>query len=155
MRDAGNAPRREIVFEPKSATRHNVSETIQEHIDTGMLFPGAAAKLNGSIGWLASNAYGRIGRIGAFALKARQYASESIGAISKELEVALHFLLRLTQTVSQRTVSLQRPAAPPLIGYSDAEYTPGKDPQLGWVIFEQTGEVVCAGHMKVSSKVTD
>ena len=52
-----------MTFEPKDATRLNVAEQALSAVEKQSLGAGEASKLRGTQGWLASNVFGRIGRV--------------------------------------------------------------------------------------------
>ena len=75
--------------------------------------------------------------------------------MNEELENALVFIAALAMEVSPRQISLLGSSQPPLVAYSDAEFTPGKDPRLGWVVFESDGNVVEASTSVVEPAIVD
>ena len=124
-----------MVLAPKEATRQQVQADIQQAIDTKRLTSAQAAKLRGRSGWLASNSFGRIGRLGSAVLKRLQYKQHS-GNLSESDVRALRFHLHVVQHVPPRTINLGPSSAQrPLVLYSDAEYTEGQPPKIGLLLF--------------------
>ena len=125
-----------IVLAPREVTRAQVLSDLTTAINDEKLSAAMAAKIRGRSGWLASNSHGRVGRIGMSILKELQYGVRS-GAHLTPLQLrALKFHLTVVCTVPPRLIPT-KPAAerPPMVLYSDAEYTPGRTPRVGWVLF--------------------
>ena len=122
-------------LEARDATRHSICALIQEALSSRTLGSGTAAKLRGMLGWLATNSFGRIGRIGTFVLKQRQYGSDPGAVVHDALAACLEFLSILVWTVPPRDIALRSSHRRFLVVYSDAEFTPGRPPRLGWVAF--------------------
>ena len=125
-----------VVVAPKEATRRQVIADLEHAIAAQHLSSAKAAKVRGRCGWLAANSVGRVGRIGQAVLKMLQYGERSSGRLTAGEVQALRFHLYVVQHVPPRTICT-RPAQEqrPLVMYSDAEYTPGSPPQLGFVLF--------------------
>jgi len=104
-----------ITIEPNESTRSSIVEMIDRAVADASLTRGVTSKLRGMIGWLASNSMGRVGRLGAYRLKRRQYGHDPGSNISTELADTLSFLKHLVQSVPPHTISLVPATRPPLI----------------------------------------
>lgn len=122
-----------VHFAPTTCTRHCVVSSAQEALDTQKLSPGAAAKLRGQIGWAASNSFGRCGRLAPSAFKHRQYGH------SLDLDAYLHdalcFSMQRFAFLLARNISIDNPRKQCIVSNAVAEYTPGRMPRIGWLIF--------------------
>ena len=122
-----------VVVAPKDGTRRKLVNDIQEAIDTRTLTPARAGKLRGQSGWLASNSFGRIGRLGQAVLKQVQYGNRHV--LDEDAVVALRFHLTIILTVPPRTIQLRAEPVRPLILYTDAEFTEHNLPNIGILLF--------------------
>ena len=126
---------RAVVIAPRESTRTQVQLDLEAAIETQHLSSAQAAKVRGRSGWLASNSVGRVGRLGHAVLKRLQY-SEHRGRLSPADVEALAFHLHVVQHVPPRRIQTWPVQAQrPLVMYSDAEYTPGQLPRIGFVLF--------------------
>ena len=82
---------------------------------------------------MASNSFGRIGRLGAAVLKKLQYQKSNI--FTEEDAGALEFHLQIIQRVPPRTIHFNRAPSKPLVLYTDAMAEPGERPGLGLLLF--------------------
>jgi len=128
-----------VTIEPKESTRGAVIEQIDTALSTDSLPSGAASKLRGTLGWLATNSLGRVGRLGAYRLKRRQYGHDPGSRVHDLLRDTLTFIKHVVAVIPPRRIVLTPNSQPPLIAYSDASYEPGSPPRLGWVVFEGLG----------------
>ena len=96
-------------------------------------------------------------RVGTYRLKQRQYGHDPGPRLSPHLEDALQFLAALVPAIPPRTISLRPASRPPVVMYTDAEYTPGsgRPPRLGWVIFVSDLQTPLAGTLLVPTEVVD
>ena len=62
-----------VVVAPRESTRAQVLSDLDAATESRALSQAQAAKVRGRCGWMASNAYGRLGRIGSAVLKHLQY----------------------------------------------------------------------------------
>ena len=76
---------------PRESTRAQLLANIDEAINTQQLTRAQAAKVRGRAKWLASNCYGRIGRVGMTVLKELQYATRRGGQAHRELSALAFF----------------------------------------------------------------
>ena len=134
-----------ILFEPREETVHKIAEMSKAILMKSSCTPAEAAKLRGVASWAAGNTFGRVGRLGLRALKARQYQKENTAALDEPLEMGLRFLIETMPELGPRSTRIVGPTPQPTVVYSDASWpermtaeeavTAGEPPRLGWVIF--------------------
>ena len=141
-------------MEPKLTTRHAIIESIDRAIQEDKLTPGSASKLRGIMGWLATNSLGRVGRVGIHAVKQRQYARDNKTCMTEQLRTALLFMKGMAKAIPSRINEVGASSRNTLIAYSDAEYTEGNPPRLGWVILDSRGSVHAAATLLLDARIT-
>ena len=122
-----------VVIAPKEATRTQVMEDLSLAICTCKLTSAQAAKVRGRSGWLASNSFGRIGRLGQAVLKKVQYVKNYI--FTDQDAHALRFHREVASRVPPRSIPLNSKPCRPLVLYTDAMFTEGFLPKLGILLF--------------------
>ena len=122
-----------IVVSPKEATRHQVLSDIEVAVRSEAMSPAEAAKTRGRSGWVGANSLGRIGRLGLAVLKDLQYQPRK--RLTSSQIRALMFHATVIHNLPPKLVPIVDKPLGPLVMYSDAEYTPGYQPRLGWVLF--------------------
>ena len=135
-----------ILFEPREETVHKIVEMATALLDKNSCTPAEAAKLRGMASWAAGNTFGRVGRLGLRALKARQYQTATSNTLDEQLDMGLKFLIEVLPRLGPRTTRILGPTPSPTVVYSDASWpqwtTPeeavkaGEPPRLGWVVFQ-------------------
>ena len=141
------------VVAPKESTRKKLANDIQEAISTRILTPARAGKLRGQSGWLASNSFGRVGRLGQAVLKRLQYAEAR--RLTDEDAEALAFHLQIVLRVPPRHILLGTRPRKPLILYTDAEYSEGRLPKIGILLFRGAGLVAKGFAMELPARLVD
>ena len=111
-------------IEPCVNTREKVILELRRALKEGRLSSSQAATLRGQLGWAATLAFGRIGRIGMHTLKERQYSIDKSSGLTDELRSALKFLLQFHYRLPPRDVLVMGRPRRPLLVYSDAPYEP-------------------------------
>ena len=131
----------QLVIAPREATRAQVLSDLGLAVQDRSLTPAAAAKLRGRCGWLASNSFGRLGRLGSAVLKHLQYDRRSSARLTDSQVRALQFHRAVVAQVPPRQMATC-PSSPraPVVLYTDAEYTPGAQPRIGLVLFRDPPE---------------
>ena len=145
IRTAAVASAGTITFEPKDATRANIAELCDDSMREQSLSLGEASKLRGAQGWLASNSFGRVGRVARPQLKKIQSCESGESCMNEQREEYLKIIRYMSYVIPPRVVHLRASHQPPLYAYSDAEFTPGRPHRLGWIAFESDRSVVLAG----------
>ena len=79
------------IVAPRESTRAQLLANIDEAINTQQLTRAQAAKVRGRARWLASNCYGRVGRVGMTVLKELQYATRRGARLTEDELSALAF----------------------------------------------------------------
>ena len=127
----------QVVIAPREASRRQVREDIALALSTGTMTSGQASKTRGKSGWVATNSFGRIGRLGTSVLKELQYRPAGPLTLSQRHILKFHQDL-IMQVPSRHIQVVKRHSRRHVVVYSDAEYAPGsgQQPRLGWVIFE-------------------
>ena len=110
----------EVVVGPKRSLRQDIGELLCDAAHQRWLPPGAASKLFGRAGFLASNSMGRLGRIGQSVLKRQQAAKTA--RLDEETAAQLLYYAEVVQGVSPRAIPVVGRPADPLVLYTDAEY---------------------------------
>ena len=87
---------------------------------------------------MATNTFGKIGRMGTAVLKALQYAPRDSSALSPLQMNQLRFHIEVVKRVRGRAVKLTGGQDKPVIAYTDAEYSQAKLPRIGGIIFPPT-----------------
>ena len=128
-----------VTISPKEQSRAEVADVIDEAIVSGYLPPGKAAKVRGKSGWVGSNSFGKLGRLGLAVLKEIQYGPEA--RLDEVQKGKLDFHKRVVQEMPPRVVRVSGEQRARGILYTDAEYEPGagRPPRLGWVFFPPRG----------------
>ena len=128
-----------VYIMPKDSSRRQVALDIEAALCDGRMSTAQAAKTSGRSSWVATNAFGRIGRLGMAVLKFLQY--HRTHHLTHAHRRALAFHAHIVTSVPPKQVSATRSPARPILLYSDAEYEPdsGRRPQLGWVPFPPHG----------------
>ena len=125
-----------VIIAPRESTRAQVLSDLGAAIVARSLTSAHAAKVRGRTGWLACNSFGRIGRIGSAVLKRLQYSRRSGPHLTHEEVQALSFHRAVVAQVPPRLIRTGPAGARrPMILYSDAEYTEGSPPRVGFVLF--------------------
>ena len=125
-----------VTITPREASRRHVRNDIETAISTGVFTSAQASKTRGRSGWVATNSFGRIGRLGTAVLKELQYFHP--GRLTQRHMQALAFHSDLIMALPPRQVQVvRRKHRKVVVVYSDAEYEPesGRQPRLGWVLF--------------------
>ena len=91
--------------------------------------------------------------MGSYALKQRQYSNTNDSSLTEPLKTAFEFLRKVVLVVPPRTNNLKAGGSTPLTAYSDAEFTPGIPPRLGWIIFDQYGVVQAAATLLLDERI--
>ena len=109
-----------------------------------------ATKTRGRSGWIACNAFGRIGRIGAGVLRDLQYQHR--GPLTEFHKQAFAFHCSIIRHVPSREVQVLHSDELPVVVYTDAEFSPesGRPPRLGWVVFPGPNMPVTAQTLQLS-----
>ena len=102
LREAGQTA---VVIAPRQGTRQKLCTELQEVLNTRTLHPAQAGKLRGQSGWLASNSFGRVGRLGQAVLKRCQYGKHH--KLDEHDAKALEFHMLVIQHVPPRLIPLQ------------------------------------------------
>ena len=110
-------------------------------IKSGSMLPYQASETRGRSGWVASNSFGRIGRIGSSVLKHLQYQHQLTGRLTQEQVASLRFHRLVIERVPPRQLQILHRRRQVVTIYSDAEFEPGsgRPPRLGWVLFHVHG----------------
>ena len=125
---------------PKDASRRQVSIDIHEALLANHMSMAQAAKTRGRSGWVGTNSFGTLGRLGLSVLKFLQYNKQL--ALTSPQRRSLAFHKHMVMHMPPRSVSAtERPSKPELL-YSDTEYEPdsGLMPKLGWVLVLANGD---------------
>ena len=122
-----------VVVAPRQSTRQKLCTDLQDVLNTRRLQPAHAGKLRGQSGWLASNSFGRVGRLGQAVLKRIQYDKQH--RFNEHDTRALAFHMHVIMHVPPRSVPLKSAPIRPLVMYTDAEFTEGQLPKIGIVLF--------------------
>ena len=96
---------------------------VDEARDKESLHPGTAAKLYGTVNFLESGVFGKVGRSGLNAIKERQYAGGS--QLTAEITRALDTIEAVVKSRPCRVVCLTPPTTRRFVGASDAAYEGG------------------------------
>ena len=139
-------------IQPTHSSVKAVVEGCRQAIESGELSTGEAASLRGRVGWAASAAAGRCGRIGLAVLKRKQYQGPA--SLSASDKNSLQFLATVAQNLPCRRVTVAGAPSRLVRVYSDASAEPGNLPRLGWVTFSMDGSGTGCTH-QVSQKVMD
>ena len=126
-----------ITVAPKTSSRVVVRNGLNLAAERAFLSRGMAAKLRGKSGWVATNTFGRCGRLGASILKDIQYSVQPESLLPFQIQgLQLHSLV--VTSVPPKSLRILGAPARPVVIYTDAEYSPGagSPPRLGWVCFE-------------------
>ena len=75
---------REVTVRPKDSSRWQVADDLQKAVSEAWMTSGEASKTRGRAGWLSTNSYGRVGRIGTQALKQVQYDPAMSGKLTAD-----------------------------------------------------------------------
>ena len=125
-----------VTITPRESSRRHVRDDIEAALSSGVFTSAQASKTRGRSGWVATNSFGRIGRLGTAVLKELQYCHR--GQLLPRHKQALAFHSDLIMALPPRQVQVvRRGQRRVVILYSDAEYSPnsGLPPKLGWVLF--------------------
>ena len=125
----------EVGIAPKDSSRRQVVQDIQGALSANTMSTAQAAKTRGRSGWVGSNSFGKLGRLGLSVLKFLQYNKQR--HLTTTQRHALTFHQHMITHIPPRRVSVVGVPHQPVIVYSDAEYAPGSGllPRLGWVVF--------------------
>lgn len=143
----------DIVITAKTEAKQHVLDDLDQAILQQHLSPGKAAKLRGRSGWLASNAHGRIGRLGLAALKRLQY--DRMHMFDTADHEALIFHRQVVLRAPPRDVPLGVPPSHPLVLYTDAEYTQKELPGVGFLLFRRPPLVPLGFALKLPQQMLD
>ena len=133
-----------IAMNPKQECIDSIVGEATERLQEARCTSTQASKIRGKCGWVGSNSFAKIGRIGLAALKQRQYWDKS-SAITEggQLYDALVLLRDFFPVIPPRTIDLLKVQSPPIVVYSDAAWPSDEDgekkkviPRIGWVIFQ-------------------
>ena len=113
-------------------------QDIQDALVANNMSTAHAAKTRGRSGWVGSNSFGKLGRLGLGVLKHLQYNRQH--QLTTTQRATLTFHQYMVAHIPPRRISVTDEPQKPVIVYSDAAYTPGSDklPRLGWVVFLRT-----------------
>merc|ERR1712051_158136 len=98
---------------------------------------------------------GRLGRLGTSTLKQLQYRPESGPALSHHHIQGLLFHRDLVCAVPPRSVPLRTGRKALLVGYTDAEFTKGRQPRIGAVLFRPPPLLPLGLTSLLSRRITD
>ena len=124
-----------VVVKPRDHSRITVIENLRQAVEARRFSPGQASKVRGRTNWVATNTFGKIGRLGISVLKAIQYAPGAHSQLTQDQCDHLSFHLEVVQRVRGRRVDLRGEREVPVVAYTDAEFTPHRAPRLGGVVF--------------------
>ena len=141
-----------ITLRPKDSAKAQVLQDLQRAIQSASMTSGEASKTRGRSGWIASQSYGRIGRLGVQQLKAIQYEPGASGPLNPDHIFHLAFHHELISRVGPRSVEIDAEAQSLHIAYTDAEYTIGNEPQLGGIFFDGHGGKPGASQQRFPSR---
>ena len=102
-----------ILFEPREETIYKIVEMAKSLLTKKTCTPAEAAKLRGMASWAAGNTFGRVGRLGLRALKARQYQQEATHDMDEQLQMGLQFLIEVLPRLGPRTTRIIGPTPRP------------------------------------------
>ena len=139
MEVAAAMPYGTVMVKPRDHSRQAVVEDLQDALDARRLTPGQASKLRGRSGWVATNTFGKIGRMGTALLKHLQYGHRDSPHLLPSQINQLQFHLQVVKRVRGRAVNLTGTEEKPVVAYTDAEYSPSKLPRIGGIIFTPSG----------------
>ena len=144
-----------VTVRPKEMSRKQVIIDIDIALEAGAMTSAQAAKTRGRSSWVASNTFGKIGRLGMAVLKELQYRKQ--GPLTTSQIRALRFHQHVVAQVPPRQIQVVHRERDVLILYSDAEYTPGsgRQPRLGWVLFPAAGQMPLGQTLLLPAEVTE
>ena len=85
--------------------------------------------------WVTTNTFGKLGRLGSATLKDIQYGQRDSQRLSLSQVGQLLFHADVIRRARGREIDLLCLASEPYVGYTDAEYTPGRQPRTGGILF--------------------
>lgn len=100
-------------------------------LEENRCFPGTASKLEGCLNFLSSGMYGRVGRGGMPAIRARAHSKFSTAALTPRLEQFFHYLPLLLKATMEREFPVRPRCSTPLVVATDASAEPGSPVGLG------------------------
>ena len=124
-----------VFIKPKDISRQAVVLDLQEALATGHMTAGQASKTRGRSNWVATNAFGKVGRLGTSVLRDIQYHPLPGNRLSLVQLSHLHFHLQVIERVRGRALDIIGIRDAPWVVYSDAEFTPGQVPRIGGIVF--------------------
>ena len=133
---AALASERRIHVAAKPSRVRNLTQTIDQILNSGELSPAVAASIVGKFGFLCSTLFGKVGRCCTAALRHRQYSTAYQRSITPALHVSLQLMKQFLVSCPDRELKLSHER--PLLMYTDASDVPGRFPQrlLGAVLFD-------------------
>ena len=97
---------------------------------------GTASKIEGCMNFASTGMYGRIGRGGLPALRARAHAKTRFPALTPRLDALFTYIPLLLKACPYRLFQLAPKSTPPLVIASDAAAEPGQPLTMGVLIVD-------------------
>ena len=135
---------RKLLFEPKPGRAEKILHIIDEIEEKREFTAAAAASLLGKLGFLGGTLSGRVLRGCEYTIQ--QYKAGLRTSWSAELEFAFAFVRAAATRLPPRAVEINPTIArPPLLLWSDAEFSGSSQMGFGWVISAADWKVPLAG----------
>ena len=108
-----------VVVRPKKSRLSNLRKEINEILFLRLLRPARAGRLVGKLQFVSDTLYGKIGRAGLGALRARQYQRGGSFKLDNNLEYWLRWWLDIFDALQPRTLPVEPRQIRPTILYTD------------------------------------
>ena len=114
----------EVIIDVKPEVRQAVKDTLLFSLEQNDLRPGKAGKIRGKLTWCDTNSSGKIGRLGTYQLKKRQYGINGDTGPDPDADMrdGVKFLVKLMDLVQPRTTTILGACKMPVVAYSDASF---------------------------------
>ena len=99
-------PAGEILVKPRDHSRATMVHDVQEALSTGFMSKGQASNTRGRSNWVATNTFGKIGRLGSSVMKSIQYQTRPDAQLTPDQQGQLAFHLQVIQRVQGRRIFL-------------------------------------------------
>ena len=109
-----------VSLTPRPSLVVKSTEMLREALDTNSLTPAQASKIRGTLGFVFTGCFGKVGRAGFGPLVQREYSDSSPFSLSHKLQRSLMFLLDLVHMAPSRQMPVSQVTRRPLYIASDA-----------------------------------
>ena len=125
-----------VSLSPRPALVEKSCGMMREALDTDNLTPGQASKIRGTLGFVFTGCFGKVGRAGFGPLVQREYSDKHPFTLSHKLRRSLYFFLELIKGAPRRLMPVCQETRRPLYIASDARLDKSSPASMAVLVYD-------------------